>query len=646
MPDESVLTDPPATVVEQPNRVSNEAPSKLVVYNEVPSKLVVCGEGNRRFVLAPLEGRLIDDEDWQSFGAGFRALVERRVVALDTYTAQPAVDRGLILFGLSIWVVPAYLISGIFFGGFWYWLSGLVAAVLIGIAWWRGRKGTPSLEKVVLPLLLVLAVGIAAPVASVYFGGGVNTAVDVWRTDGGDNLVYLTLIGRMLQAVLIAIAALLPALLYFLFDRMKVETLRGNFVRDIFRFDPTVETASDVQARDGALMDELYGPDESRTRPSASEHTTGPGGRSQPGRRAPVWIATVVITIGWILCLLNPDVKAPLKDAANIVLLFEPQPSPVVFAFLGAYIFALQYLLRSYLRADLRPKSYTHVTVRIFVAVIFAWVLEQLYLNVPSANPKQDSLLVAAFVVGVLPETLLVRLQEAARRIAGGRNRTRLPMLYERYPLTELEGIDIYDRTRLLDEGVGNIEGLAHHNLPELMMQTRIPVARLVYWTDQAILYLHTATTVEGTGKGTNATSSDQVRSEANSGTARLRILQEHGIHTATDLKNAYEGAKKRTCEKEKTGEQHAGDGELNAFLALLGSEEPVNGARVYRLQAILDAIEDEEWMQNLEHWHAHGCHSSKTLILRNGDLSEGVDPALPDRPQSTSTSPRPPRQR
>ena len=323
---------------------------------------------------------------------------------------------------------------------------------------------------------------------------------------------------------------------------------------------------------------------------------------------------------------LNPDVKAPLKDAANIVLLFEPQPSPVVFAFLGAYIFALQYLLRSYLRADLRPKSYTHVTVRIFVAVIFAWVLEQLYLNVPSANPKQDSLLVAAFVVGVLPETLLVRLQEAARRIAGGRNRTRLPMLYERYPLTELEGIDIYDRTRLLDEGVGNIEGLAHHNLPELMMQTRIPVARLVYWTDQAILYLHTATTVEGTGKGTNATSSDQVRSEANSGTARLRILQEHGIHTATDLKNAYEGAKKRTCEKEKAGEQHAGDGELNAFLALLGSEGPVNGARVYRLQAILDAIEDEEWMQNLEHWHAHGCHSSKTLILRNGDLSEGVE--------------------
>ena len=77
--------------------------------------------------------------------------------------------------------------------------------------------------------------------------------------------------------------------------------------------------------------------------------------------------------------------------------------------------------LRSYLRADLRPKSYTHVTVRIFVAVIFAWVLELLFLADPAPTSSGDSLLVIAFVVGILPETLLVRLQETVGKWSVGR---------------------------------------------------------------------------------------------------------------------------------------------------------------------------------------------------------------------------------
>ena len=532
MPDEPELTDP--------NRISNQ----------LPSQLVVCGHGNHRFVLAALEVRPLDQQDWKSFGAAFRALAERRIVGLDVHKEKPR-ELVWILFAFCILVVPPYLIAGIVVESYWYWLAGgagLAAAVilLILLAVGQWENSTWSIPKFLVPLLLVLIVGIAAPASSVYFAGDVTTAVDS-RHD-------LTLIGRTLQAVLIAIASLLPALLYFLFDRMKVETLRGNFVRDIFRFDPCVGTVSDVRARYGSLMDELYGQDDST---AGRRH----GSRSQPGRRAPVWVATVVITIGWILCLLNPEVETPLTGA-GVLALFEPHATPVVFAFLGAYVFALQYLLRSYLRADLRPKSYTHVTVRIFVAVIFAWVLEQLFASPGTSN---EALLVAAFVVGVLPETLLVRLQETARRVAGKTGR--LSTLVERYPLTDLEGIDIYDRTRLVEEGVGNIEGLAHHNLPELMMQTRIPIGRLVYWTDQAILFLHVATSVndvkrqtdargngEEGGNGsnwTNHTNGDRADGEASNGTDRLRILQEHGIHTATDLRNAYSGIKHRAGQQE-----------------------------------------------------------------------------------------------
>ena len=576
------------------------------VVNQLPSKVVVCAEGERRFVLSPLEERSLTETDWQSFERSLLELEDRRVVALGTDPmSQPKDDVFWIIFGLGIWIVPAYVVAGIFFSSLLYWLVGLFAAGLVAFSCWRGRRS--KLQKLFWPLLVVLAVGIAAPAAAVYFGGDVNSTVDRLRASGGDELVYLTLIGRILQAVLIAIAALLPALLYFLFDRMKVETLRGNFVSDIFRFDPTVATLSDVRARYGPLMDEIYGPDGSSE--SSAGTSSEAGGRSLPGRRAPVWVATVVITVGWILCLLNPDVGA-LSDAEGIVSLFEPQRSPVVFGFLGAYVFALQSLLRSYLRADLRPKSYTHITVRIFVAVIFAWLLELLFLADPTSTTSEEPLLVAAFVVGILPETLLVRLQETARRIVGGANRQRLPQLYESYPLTDLEGIDIYDRARLLEEGVGNIEGLAHHNLPELMMQTRIPVGRLVHWTDQAILHLHVATEVDA---------SNREDEKCDDPDARLPILHAHGIHTATDLRNAYNAAKARTDPEA-----------LEAFLSLLVSTQSAKGGQIFRLQGILDAIEDEEWMPNLEHWHDQDRCIPRTLELKGGELVVGRDPARP----------------
>ena len=62
--------------------------------------------------------------------------------------------------------------------------------------------------------------------------------------------------------------------------------------------------------------------------------------------------------------------------------------------------------------------------------------------------------------------------------------------LHEPAPLTDLEGIDLYDRTRLAEEGINNVEALAHADIVDLMSSTRISAAELVDWTDQAILYL------------------------------------------------------------------------------------------------------------------------------------------------------------
>jgi hypothetical protein len=130
--------------------------------------------------------------------------------------------------------------------------------------------------------------------------------------------------------------------------------------------------------------------------------------RMLPDRRGPVVMATVVITIGWILALLNPDIEAPLESVQQIVLLFEPQRSPVVFAFLGAYVFTLNAVLRSYVRSDLRPKSYAHITIRIIAAVVFAWVLEALFFSTPQAATSETPCSCWPSSSGC--QTLLVRL--------------------------------------------------------------------------------------------------------------------------------------------------------------------------------------------------------------------------------------------
>ena len=91
-----------------------------------------------------------------------------------------------------------------------------------------------------------------------------------------------------------------------------------------------------------------------------------------------------------------------------------------------------------------------------------------------------------------MPQSALVWLREQLAKDNGVWN---LLPLHEPAPLTELEGIDLYDRTRLAEEGINNVEALAHADIVDLMSSTRISAAQLVDWTDQAILYLRVGAT-------------------------------------------------------------------------------------------------------------------------------------------------------
>src|SRR4029079_9457249 len=156
---------------------------------------------------------------------------------------------------------------------------------------------------------------------------------------------------------------------------------------------------------------------------------------------------------------------------------FWPHLTAVGYAFLGAYVFSVLHVIRGYQRRDLHPKTYNTIVVRILTAYALALVVSVVYDGTYAE--------VVLFFVGFMPQSALVWLREKVSS-----RRFKVIPLHEPAPLSELEGIDLYDRTRLAEEGVNNVEALAHADIIDLMSSTRISAAELVDWTDQAILYL------------------------------------------------------------------------------------------------------------------------------------------------------------
>lgn len=546
---------------------------KHIAWNELNRKIVIRARDGSRFVLPPLGRREVTEEEISRFT--LRRWSDEIGIG-DEEEHDRTATWVLATIGFGILFAIPWAIAAAFVGAPDWWLMGWVAvgvAVLVGGAvdlcrihrdesdvslgleflGWVRSSGAQALY-----LFFSLLIAVVLPAAAIFFASNALSLIDDLQENGvrSSHAVVLTLIGRIMQVVFVATASLLPALLFFLFDREHLRTLRNRFLRQIMRFDPTLATAQDVHAKYKDLMDEAYGRDLRN--------------RILPGRRSPLLLATLVIAVGWTFTLLHGDVR--IIDERGISSLFEPRLTAASFAFLGAYFYGINAILRGYVRKDLRPKTYSTLTVRIFVVVVLAWVLELFW--------HGTTLYVLAFLTGIVPETAILIVKEALRTRLHGLGSQFGVFEEEPDPLTNLEGIDLYDRARLYDEGVTNIQGLAQHDVVELMLQTRIPVARIVDWVDQAILYLHAGPPDNG--------------AEARSAT--LAKLRKYGIRTATDLDNAF-CPRRSGCEAAGAGGDDAG--EHRQITHLLGA----NDSELARLRVIKDVLQDEEWMVQLRNW-------------------------------------------
>lgn len=459
-------------------------------------------------------------------------------------------------------VLSAYVLAGLALdhSGIWVLLAAVGASVVFAVlsryrqhglrGVWHGlnRRLRQSMA-----LVGVLLIGAAVPTIALVSG---TELTDILSDPAGFNSFYESVfVGRLLQLCLITLAALLPAAMYFQFDRHKLTTLRERFIRHMFRLDPTLQTVGDVEARYGSQIDEVYG-------------TVREAGRLVRGHLGPLIVATLAIALGWVISLTNSNAVTGDEVVRITVLdLIVPAQSAVAFGFLGAYFFGLQLIHRGYVRGDLRPKSYNTITVRILAVMILSWLLE--------AVVGSDGVVFAtAFLAGIVPETVLQRISDVARY--------RGALLHDRAPLTELEGIDLYDRTRLSDEGINNVQALAHHDFIDLMLNTRIPVPRLVDWMDQSLLYLRIGVPEENEDRDGRM--------------PHLNHLRRFGIRTATDFLGVVKEAEGRDNARDPRGD------ERDRLLRALVPDDDSDVAAL-RAQTILDAIDDEEWLPYLQNW-------------------------------------------
>jgi hypothetical protein len=226
-------------------------------------------------------------------------------------------------------------------------------------------------------------------------------------------------------------------------------------------------------------------------------------------------------------------------------------------------------------------RTVVYISMRLLTTVVLVWMVSCIPgltegVSALGGSGPAAPLLLFAFFIGVVPETAIVALRDTLRSVPPLKNI--IPSLEEPLPLTDLEGMTLYDRARLLEEGIENIENLAHHNFVDLLW-TRLPTSRLVDLVDQAILYLHVKNP---------RLDADHLSTAAAPPIDDLSTLRRYGIRTATDLIRAYAEASKR-------------DGAQAGLLGLLGDASNPQG--LSRLDSILKTLADD-WVAWLRLWH------------------------------------------
>ncbi len=295
------------------------------------------------------------------------------------------------------------------------------------------------------------------------------------------------------QGFVVLLLALLPGFLYLRFIRFRIGPLCDEYVYNLHRLGVDETRFLPEPVRASAAWTRWYdsgGPGYGTGRPSIYarkfESQYGRWPRSDQdeyqdtlGRLMSVYLCLATLVVGWAFVIWTVPVADTLPRLVDAMR----------YGFLGAYFFLLSLLVRRYFQNDLRPGTYLGGVVRIVTVLVLVAGVDQVFgvWGVPadSSHPPTN---VVAFLVGVFPTVGVQLLRRAVGKITGRFRGGLEPP----FPLSQLDGMDIWTESRLAEIGIEDVQHLATANLVDVILGARVPTQRIVDWVDQALLLLRT----------------------------------------------------------------------------------------------------------------------------------------------------------
>lgn len=189
----------------------------------------------------------------------------------------------------------------------------------------------------------------------------------------------------------------------------------------------------------------------------------------------------------WITEAVNKDLAnnhpLNLTDTAS----FRRGVVAIGMAFLGAYIWSIQYIFRRMMTLDLPPGAYYNIGSRMVYSSFLAVVIQHFIINGSDENHGilSNQLIAISFLVGIFPERALSWMKDSLGNIFANKSHSANPL-----PLEMLEGVSGFHKARLLELGIDNVQNLAQASLMELILKTPFKPRVLIDWMAQARLCL------------------------------------------------------------------------------------------------------------------------------------------------------------
>jgi hypothetical protein len=204
-----------------------------------------------------------------------------------------------------------------------------------------------------------------------------------------------------------------------------------------------------------------------------------------------VFYASLVACLGLTLVFFSSEIGLSEFPAASLgTVSFPLAGSRLVtgMAFLGAYVWGLQYLFQRYGSNDLHPSAYYVMSIRMILAGVVTLVIYNGFQALSGGHDSASGITAniwpaLAMLLGMFPQTALRWLMDRVPMFAPGADTAVRPA-----PLDMIEGITINDRVRLEELGIETCYDLAVADFVPLLLKTPYSAREVVDWILQAKL--------------------------------------------------------------------------------------------------------------------------------------------------------------